>query len=238
MKPPLAQAFHLKHKETNLRADIKNSLMSFCLSSAYKHTTHHLASFYVAIILFSWWLGFVERASPSRAYHLLNSFLSGFRFQGSRSVISAHESFLMQRTTRSWQWICACLMCGHVPSDDITCGSRACTRSAMFGILLTHAYPCMSERLKKRNRTVQSNNVLVFLVYSPSHIVFVPLSLSPPSSVTHSLGQCVRQPGLLPGAVVEVRTRRSALAVWNWKNKHNNHNLTPPLLSLLCQFLY
>lgn len=58
---------------------------------------------------------------------------------------------------------------------------------------------------------MHSNNVHVFPVYTPSHTVFVSLSLfflllCPPSSVTHSLGQCVRQPGLLPGSVCEVRT--------------------------------
>ncbi len=121
-------------------------------------------------------------------------------------------------------------MWGHVPSDDITCGSCACTCSAMFGILLTHACPRMSERFKKKEQTAAAKYyVLVFPVYSSPHIVFVSLFLlsCPPSSVTHSLGQCVRQPGLLPGAVGEVRTHRSALAVWNGKNKHNNHNLTP-----------
>lgn len=100
----------------------------------------------------------------------------------------------------------------------------------------THAHVCQKDS-RKKNRPLQRNNVLVFPVYSSPHIVFVSLFLllsCPPSSVTHSLGQCVRQPGLLPGAVGEVRTHRSALAVWNGKNKHNNHNLTPPLLSLLC----
>lgn len=97
----------------------------------------------------------------------------------------------------------------------------------------THAHVCQKDS-RKKNRPLQRNNVLVFPVYSSPHIVFVSLFLllsCPPSSVTHSLGQCVRQPGLLPGAVGEVRTHRSALAVWNGKN---NHNLTPPLLSLLC----
>ncbi len=154
MKLPYAWAFHLKCKETNLSStDIKKSLMSF--SVIHKHALYTPSCIIcVAVMLFSWWLGFVERARSISTYrvHLISERIQVSVFQ-IREQMCDQYSREFSYAKRCWQWISSCLMCGHVPSDDITCGSRACTRSAMFGILLTHACPRMSERLKKKELT-------------------------------------------------------------------------------------
>lgn len=97
MKPPLAQAFHLKHKETNLRADIKNSLMSFSLIHKHLNTphTHHLASFLLP--LYSSHGGFCRACQSAKSISLTEFIfsewiqVSGFQIQEQMSDQCSQE---------------------------------------------------------------------------------------------------------------------------------------------------
>lgn len=193
------------------------------LSLIHKHVntphTQPLASF---VLLFSWWLCFVERASPPGSYHLPSSShsewiqVSELQIQESRWVISAHQSFLMKE--KKLPMLAVNQRASHVQSCPAGWHHlrESCrhTLGYVWHSAHTHACPRMAERLKAKQCLCS-----LFIRHHVLSLCVIVLFWCRPSS----LGQCVRQAGLLPGAVVEVETHRSALAVWNGKNKHYNH---------------